>query len=96
MTNILRRFVLAAVLSVAWFNWTHASEDMIAAGAQTLKGDVLKIEGESYILKDPTGMEVRVHVDQTSQLESDFKVGDKVEAQVTDKGHAQSIKRGHQ
>ena len=63
-------------------------EDMVAAGSQTLKGDVLKIEGEYYVLKDPTGMEVRLHVDHTSQLDSDLKAGDKIEAQVTDKGHA--------
>src|SRR5688572_18093475 len=48
MKNILRLFVLAAVMSFGWLNWTHASEDMVAAGSQTLKGDVLKIEGEYY------------------------------------------------
>ena len=96
MKNILRLFVLAAVMSFGWLNWIHASEDIVAAGSQTLKGDVLKIEGEYYVLKDPTGMEVRLHVDQTSQLDSDLKAGDKIEAQVTDKGHAQSIKRDHQ
>jgi hypothetical protein len=66
---------------------------MVAAGSQTLKGDVLKIEGEYYVLKDLTGMEVRLHVDQTSQLDSDLTAGDKIEAQMTDKDHAQSIKR---
>ena len=96
MKNVLRLFVLAAVMSFGWLNWAHASEDLVAAGSQTLKGDVLKIEGEFYVLKDPTGMEVRLHVDQTSQLDSDLKAGDKIEAQVTDKGHAQSIKRDHQ
>ena len=80
MKNILRLFVLPAVMSVGCLNWTHASEDMVAAGSQTFKGDVLKIEGKYYVLKDPTGMEVRLHVDQTSQLDSDLKAGDKIEA----------------
>ena len=96
MKNILRLFVLASVMSVAWLNWSHASEDMVAAGSQTLKGDLLKIDGEYYVLKDTTGMEVRLHVDQTSQLEGDFKAGDKIEAQVTDKDHAHSITRDYQ
>ena len=75
MKNILRLFVLAAVMSVGWLNWTHASEDMGAAGSQTLKGDLLAIEREHYVLKDPTGMEIRLHVDQTSELDSDLKPG---------------------
>ena len=41
-------------------------------------------------------MEVRLHVDKTSQIEGEVKAGDKIEAQVTRKGHAESIKRNHQ
>jgi hypothetical protein len=41
-------------------------------------------------------MEVRLHVDKTSQLEGEVKAGDKIEAQVTRNGHAESIKRNHQ
>ena len=41
-------------------------------------------------------MEIRLHVDQTSELDSDLKAGDKIEAQVTDKDHAQSIRRDDQ
>ena len=96
MKHILWWFVLAAVMSLAWLNWTHASEDMGAAGSQTLKGDLLAIEREHYVLKDPTGMEIRLHVDQTSELDSDLKAGDKIEAQVTDKDHVQSIRRDDQ
>ena len=96
MKYILRLFVLTAVMSLAWLNWTHASEDIVAAGSQTLKGDLLTIEREHFVLKDPTGMEIRLHVDQTSELDSDLKAGDKIEAQVTDKDHAQSIRRDSQ
>ena len=41
-------------------------------------------------------MEIRLHVDQTSELDSDLKAGDKIEAQVTDNDHAQSIRRDDQ
>ena len=94
MKTTLSLFVLAALLNVGLVGGTYASD--VAAGSQTLKGDVLKIEGEYYVLKDPTGMEVRLHVDETSQLEGEVKAGDKIEAQVTRNGHAESIKRNHQ
>ena len=94
MKTTLSLFMLAALLNVDLVGGTYASD--VAAGSQTLKGDVLKIEGEYYVLKDPTGMEVRLHVDKTSQLEGEVKAGDKIEAQVTRNGHAESIKRNHQ
>lgn len=93
---ILSLFALPVILSLGFVSGTHAAEDMGPASSQKLKGDLLKIAGEYYVLKDPTGMEVRLHVDKTSKVESDFKAGDKIEAQVTDNGHAQSIKRDHQ
>ena len=43
-------------------------------------------------MKDPSGKEVRLHVDGTSKLEGTFQAGDKIEAQATDTGHALSIK----
>lgn len=55
MKTTLSLFVLAALLNVDLVGGTYASD--VAAVSQTLKGDVLKIEGEYYVLKDPTGME---------------------------------------
>jgi uncharacterized protein YdeI (BOF family) len=67
-----------------------AEKTPITPGLQTVQGDVLKIEGDSYVVKDMTGKEIRLHVDKTTKLEGSFKAGDKIEAQVTD-GHALSI-----
>jgi hypothetical protein len=69
-----------------------AAEKMAAPDSQTVKGDVLKIEGEFYTVKDMAGKEVRLHVDKTSKLEGTFKAGDKIEAQASKKGHALSMK----
>jgi len=60
--------------------------------AQTVKGDLLKIEGEFYVVKDAAGKEVRLHVNKETKLEGAPKAGDKIEAQVTAEGHANSIK----
>jgi len=62
-----------------------------AAGSKLVEGDLLKIEGEFYTVHDTAGHEVRLHVDKTTHLEGAFKAGDKVEAHVTDTGHARSI-----
>ena len=60
-----------------------------AAGSKLIEGDVLNINGEYYTVHDKAGHEVRLHVDKTTHLEGgEFKVGDKVEAYVTDQGHA--------
>ena len=62
-----------------------------AGGSKIIEGDLLKIEGELYTVHDVAGHEVRVHVDKTMHLEGGFKTGDKVEAYVTDEGHARSL-----
>jgi len=61
-----------------------------------VQGELVKIEGSFYVVKDATGQEVRMHVDKnTTKLDKDkakmdreFKVGDKIEAQVGPNGHA--------
>ena len=63
-----------------------------AVGSKLVEGEVLKIEGEFYTVHDTAGHDVRLHIDKTTHLEGDtFKVGDKIEAHVTEKGHARSI-----
>ena len=69
-----------------------AEKTPITPGLQTVQGDVLKMDGESYVVKDTAGKEMRLHVDKTTALEGAFKAGDNIEAQVTEKGHAVSIK----
>ena len=71
---------------------SYAAGDTAEPSTQTLKGDLLKIEGEFYVVKDMSGKEIRLHVDKTTKLEGTIKAGDKVEAQATEKNHALSIK----
>jgi exosome complex RNA-binding protein Csl4 len=84
-------FVIAMILSAGLATQSYATADRAAPDSQTVNGDVLKIEGEFYIVKDMTGKEIRLHVDQTTKLEGAIRAGDKIEAQVTEKGHAVSI-----
>ena len=88
-TTLVAGATLIAGLSMAADK--AAEKTPITRGLQTVQGDVLKIDGDSYVVKDMTGKEIRLHVDKTTKLEGDFKAGDKIEAQATEKGHALSI-----
>jgi uncharacterized protein YdeI (BOF family) len=92
MKKLIVPFMFAMVLGFGMASLSFAA-DMAAPSTQTVKGDLLKIDGEFYVVKDTSGKEVRLHVDKTSQLDGTFKAGDKIEAQATDKGHASSIKQ---
>ena len=58
---------------------SSAAGDMAAPSPQSIKGDLLKIEGDFYVVKDMSGKETRMHVDKTTKLDGGFKTGDKVE-----------------
>lgn len=96
MKTLLGLLGFAAMLAIGMTSLTYAAEPMTggmaAPGSQIVKGDLLKIDGEFYVVKDASGKEVRLHVDKTSKLEGAFKAGDKIEAQASEKGHALSIK----
>lgn len=92
MKSLISSIAFAAIFSFGLATWTYAADVMAAPDFQTIKGDVQKIDGEYYVVKDSTGKETRLHVDKTSKLDGTFKAGDKIEAQATDKDHALSIK----
>jgi ribosomal protein S1 len=85
MKSHIALFVFALISSIGIATLSYA------ASSKIFEGDVLKIEGEFYTVHDTAGHEVRLHVDKTTNLEGAFKAGDKVEAYVTDKGHARSM-----
>jgi hypothetical protein len=82
-------------------------EDGQSLGERTIKGEVLRIEGEkdvhekgldvtepSYIvIKAQNGEEVRLHVDLNTQQAKNMVIeqGDQIEAKVDDQNHALSI-----
>ena len=92
MKKLIVPFMFAMILGVAMVTLSYAAGDMAAPDSQTVKGDLLKIDGEFYVVKDMAGKEIRLHIDKTSKLDGAFKSGDKVEAQATEKDHAVSIK----
>ena len=58
----------------------------------TVKGTLMKMEGEYYWIKDTDGKETRIHVDKSTKLDK-VVAGDKVKAYITDKGHTTTLQR---
>lgn len=92
MKQLIGLFVFALVLSVGMVPLSYAADVTQSPTPMMVKGDLLKIDGEFYVVKELAGKEVRLHVDKTTKLEGTFKAGDKVEAKATEKDHALSIK----
>ena len=61
--------------------------------ASVVKGELLKIQGEFYTVKDQSGSEVRLHVNKDTKMDGAVNVGDKIEAERTSADHAISIKK---
>ena len=92
MKKLIVPFMFAMVFGVGMTSLSFAAGDMAEPSTQTVKGDLLKIDGEFYVVKDMAGKEIRLHVDKTSKLEGAFKAGDKIEVQASEKNHAVSMK----
>ncbi len=92
MKRLVALVALAVILGFGMATLTYAAGEMAAPGSQAITGDLLKIEGEFYVVKDAAGKEIRLHVDKSTKLEGSIKTGDKIEAQATEKGHALSVK----
>lgn len=58
----------------------------------TIKGTLMRTEGEYYYIKDNDGKEQKVHVDKSTKLDKVLP-GDIVKAYVTDQGHTTTLQR---
>ena len=92
MKKLIGLFVFTMTLSAGMASLSYAAVDKAAQASQTVSGDLLKIDGEFYVVKDMSGKEIRLHVDKTTTLDGAIKVGDKVEAQANEKNHASSLR----
>jgi len=61
-----------------------------------VKGQLVQIEGEYYIVRDAEGKDVRVHVDKRTRMDENLRIGDTVEVQRTLPGHAIAMRRAQE
>lgn len=57
-----------------------------------IKGEVLRVEGDTYFVKGEEGKEVRLQADHTTQKTGDIQPGDRIEAQMNEDNLALSIR----
>ncbi len=73
----------------------HMSDGMKSDPSQdgrSVKGEVLRVEGENCFVKGQDGKEVRLHTDQTTEKMGNIQQGDRIEAKVNEQNHALSIR----
>jgi hypothetical protein len=61
-------------------------------GPHTIKGEVWRVEPSSYFVKQYDGYQVRVHIDETTQMTGHIGQGAHIEARVNGENHALSIR----
>ena len=56
-----------------------------------VQGDVLRVEGDTYFIKELGGGEVSLHADATTTKAEKIRVGDRIEAKIDENNRALSL-----
>ena len=59
---------------------------------KTIKGEVLRVEGDNFFVTGQDGKEVRLYIDQTIQKTGNIQQGDQIEVMVNDENQALSLR----
>jgi hypothetical protein len=60
--------------------------------SDTVKGDVLRVDDNTLVVRDTDGKQVSLHIDHTTKMDK-VMPGDKVKAYITEKGHVTTLER---
>ena len=60
-------------------------------GVHIIQGDVLRVEGNTYFIKELGGKELSLRTDTTTMKAEKIQVGDRIEAKVDENNHALSL-----
>jgi len=67
-------------------------KDGESQSAKAIKGEVLRMEGDNYVVKGQDGKDVRLHIDQTTKMrDRKLEQGELIEATVNEQNHVLSI-----
>jgi len=81
----MKKMILGLVVAVAALSFVSMG------WAGMISGELSKIDGSFYIVKDKDGKEHKIHFDNSTQKTGDVKAGANVEVDEAN-GHAKSIK----
>jgi autotransporter translocation and assembly factor TamB len=90
-----RTILLMALLLVGSMAFSSESmgEVISASPSQTVRGEIMKVDGHTYVVRDLSGREVRLQVDSNTMMMdgTQLREGDTITADVTAKGQASYI-----
>lgn len=69
----------------------HETESAQSTGSKTIKGEVLRVEGNDCFIKGQDGKEVQLHIDATTLKARNIEPGERFEAKVNDQNHVLAI-----
>ena len=72
--------------------YTGPARNTAPAASESIKGEVLRVEGQTYVVKREDGKEVSFHADSTTQTMGNISEGYKIEAEVNAQNHAVSMR----
>ena len=68
------------------------STALVGCGLEIVRGELVRIEKDHYVLREAGGREMRLHVDQRTHKDR-LSPGDEVRVFVEENGHADFIQR---
>lgn len=92
----MKHYILSATLVLAGvlaLGSPTLSEVLSASPSQTVRGQIMRVDGQTYVVQDQSGKEVRLHVDSNTMMMdgTQLREGDTITADVTAKGQASYI-----
>jgi hypothetical protein len=60
-------------------------------GIETIKGEVLRVDGDNFLIQRSDGREVRLHIDADTQMTGNIDRGDRIEAKVREVDYQQHV-----
>ena len=87
--HLLLTCVIVVLLSAGT---VAASEPELATPPQTVKGNLLTIEGNVYMIRDVLGRFIRLRVTKSTKGNRALAPGENIEAQISPEGQALSIR----
>ncbi|MBX3345862.1 MAG: hypothetical protein R3B11_02585 [Nitrospira sp.] len=101
-TRVMPSFLLCALwcvvvtvltLSFSWATAQPAEErSALGAGYKIVKGELVRIEGRYYVLRDDQGKEMHLLVGPDTVAQGSFRTGDRIEVSASPIEHAMFIK----
>lgn len=93
MQRILQGAALMGVIGLAIASFSLATDrpETRPGTSPAIQGELIKMEGELFTVKDPTGRKQQLRINRDTKLVGVFKTGDYVQAWVLPDGRTESI-----